>query len=63
MYICLCNGITESMVKGLAQRSICPEELACKLGVDKDNCCGKCLRNIRSIASSASNASLQSEQL
>ncbi len=62
MYVCLCNGITESMVKGLAQMSICPEKLAGKLGVDKDNCCGKCLRNIRSIASSASNASLQNEQ-
>ncbi len=63
MYICLCKGITESMVKGLAQKSICPKELAGKLGVDKDGCCGKCLRNIRSIASSASSASLQNEQL
>jgi bacterioferritin-associated ferredoxin len=61
MFICLCRGITELMVKGLAQRSICPEELAGKLGVDRDGCCGKCLRNIRSIASLASNAPLQSK--
>ncbi len=56
MYICLCNGITVSLVKGLLQRSICPEELAGKLGVDEDGCCGKCLHDIQSIASLVSNA-------
>lgn len=63
MYICLCKGITESMVKGLAQRSVCPGELARKLGLSKEGCCGKCLRNIQAIASLASDASFQSEQI
>jgi len=57
MYICLCKGVTDKAVKGLEQQNLGPEELACRLGIDKESCCGKCLRNIESLVALASGAS------
>jgi bacterioferritin-associated ferredoxin len=48
MYICICKGIKESDVRKLGQAGItCPEKLADSLGLnDKQNCCGRCIKNI-----------------
>lgn len=48
MYICICKGIKESDVRELGQAGItCPLKLANSLGLnDKQNCCGRCIKNI-----------------
>ncbi len=48
MYICLCKGIKESDVRELGQNGItCPNKLAAALELnDKQNCCGRCIKNI-----------------
>jgi len=48
MYICICKGIKESDVRELGQAGItCPKKLADSLGLnDKQNCCGRCIKNI-----------------
>jgi len=48
MYICICKGIKESVVRELGQAAItCPKKLADSLGLnDKQNCCGRCIKNI-----------------
>ena len=50
MYVCLCKGITESKVREIGpQCDGCPELLAAKLGIDDDECCRRCIRNIRGL--------------
>ncbi|WKZ32971.1 MAG: hypothetical protein QY316_00765 [Thermodesulfobacteriota bacterium] len=56
MYICLCKGITTSAVRSVCRPDMSADELASCLGIDKDGCCGKCVRNIQSIAELASGA-------
>ncbi len=48
MYVCLCKGITDSRVRELTDSDlVCQEELASRLGIDEDGCCGRCLRDIQ----------------
>lgn len=49
MYICLCKGITDSALKGLEQQNLGSDEIASRLGMDGEDCCGKCLRKITSL--------------
>jgi bacterioferritin-associated ferredoxin len=47
MYICLCKGLTESDVQQLCQKTApTADALATCLGLDDDDCCGRCARNI-----------------
>ena len=48
MYICICKGIKESDVRDLARAGItCPKKLTRSLELnDKENCCGRCIKNI-----------------
>lgn len=54
MYICLCKGITDSKVRQLGQACHqCPELLAMELGIDDEECCRRCIRNIRGLMAMA----------
>jgi bacterioferritin-associated ferredoxin len=54
MYICLCKGITESDVKECGRDGfITPQALACRLEIDADDCCGRCLKNLDEIVALA----------
>jgi bacterioferritin-associated ferredoxin len=56
MYICLCKGITESDVKECGRNGfITPQVLACRLGINAEDCCGRCLRNVEEIVALACN--------
>lgn len=56
MYICLCKGITESKVQELGRSGfITPEKLASELGINKEDCCGRCIRDIEFILMLARN--------
>jgi len=57
MYICLCKGITDSMVRGLEQQNLGSDEIALRLGVDREDCCGKCFRKIASLVAQDPGAS------
>ncbi|HLF86239.1 MAG TPA: (2Fe-2S)-binding protein [Nitrospiria bacterium] len=55
MYVCLCKGITDSRVRELADSGlVCQDELASRLGINEEGCCGRCLRDIQSLAVLAS---------
>ncbi len=56
MYVCICKGIKESDIRKLGEAGItCPKELACVLELDdKENCCGRCVKNISKFAELAS---------
>lgn len=54
MYICLCKGITESDVRDLGRAGVlCPESLTTALGMDQEDCCGRCARNIEELVALA----------
>ena len=43
MYLCLCKGLTEADVKRQARDgSRCVEALIVDLGLEDDDCCGRC---------------------
>lgn len=44
------------MVRGLEQQSLGPDEIALRLGVDREDCCGKCFRKITSLVARDSGA-------
>ncbi|HZR99767.1 MAG TPA: (2Fe-2S)-binding protein [Chloroflexota bacterium] len=47
MYLCVCNGVTESDVRRVArERYPTPDGLVRSLGLDSDGCCGRCAREI-----------------
>lgn len=55
MYVCLCKGLTESDVRragetGLVDASALREQF----GLDDEECCGRCARNIHELVSIAS---------
>ena len=55
MYVCLCKGLTESDVRRAAQScELDPDSLVKKLGLDHEDCCGRCLRNIHQLITIAS---------
>jgi bacterioferritin-associated ferredoxin len=52
MYLCLCKGLTEFDVQQLCQKTAPrAEALASSLGLDDDDCCGRCARNIQEFLS------------
>jgi bacterioferritin-associated ferredoxin len=54
MYICLCKGITDSDVRNLGCAGVVsPGALAKELGIDRDDCCGRCVAGIAKIATLA----------
>jgi bacterioferritin-associated ferredoxin len=54
VYICLCKGITESDVRKLGCGGfLTPDMLAITLGIDEENCCGRCARNIQELVALA----------
>ncbi len=54
MYICLCKGITDSHVRSLGRAGIVsPKALAEELGIDRDDCCGRCVTRIADLAALA----------
>jgi len=55
MYVCLCKGLTESDIQRAAQTcKLDPKSLAERLGLDDEDCCGRCLRNINQLIVTAS---------
>ena len=43
MYVCVCRGITEADVRGVGSRGVvAPEALIRVLGLDAEDCCGRC---------------------
>jgi len=47
MYVCLCNGITESEVREAGRAGhVMPCQLKSKFGLKKTGCCGRCAKNI-----------------
>lgn len=54
MYICLCRGITESAIRRLGEEGVvCPHALACELGLNEPDCCGRCLKKIEALTAIA----------
>jgi bacterioferritin-associated ferredoxin len=54
VYICLCRGIKETDVRELGRAGVvCPEALTTALGVDQEDCCGRCARNIEELVALA----------
>ena len=47
MYLCLCKAVTESDVKRAAQAgTTTAEALIVALGLDGDDCCGRCAQEM-----------------
>jgi len=51
MYVCLCKGLTESDVRQavLSQQlagKVDADRLTKTLGVDDEDCCGRCMKNV-----------------
>lgn len=47
MYVCLCNGITESDVREAGRTGIVmPCQLKSKFELKRTGCCGRCAKNI-----------------
>jgi bacterioferritin-associated ferredoxin len=47
MYLCLCKGLTESDVQRLCPKTPqSPDAVVARLGLEDDDCCGRCARNI-----------------
>jgi bacterioferritin-associated ferredoxin len=47
MYLCLCNGITESEVREAGRTgAVMPCQLKSKFGLTQSGCCGRCAKNI-----------------
>jgi bacterioferritin-associated ferredoxin len=56
VYICLCKGISESQVRELGQAGICSADaLALALGLEEEDVCGRCMRNIDDLVAIAAN--------
>lgn len=60
MYLCLCKGLTESDVQRVAQACQAnPKALTTALGLDDDDCCGRCAGNIDQLAACAASGCLR----
>jgi bacterioferritin-associated ferredoxin len=58
MYVCLCKGLTESDVQQVARAGkVCPETLKTCFGLDDEDCCGRCAKNIHELLAIANDAS------
>jgi bacterioferritin-associated ferredoxin len=64
MYICLCKGVTDSRVRALGRDGVVsPEALAAELGIDRDDCCGRCFAGIENLAAIAEGERLSAIRL
>ena len=58
MYVCLCKGLTESDVQEAALTGkVCPDTLKTCFGLEDEDCCGRCAKNIHELVTIATNAS------
>ena len=47
MYVCLCKGLREADIRQIALNGMGSTETVVKtLGLDDEDCCGRCARNI-----------------
>ena len=53
MYVCLCKGLTESDVRRQACGSQTVETLIADLGLEDDDCCGRCAADVEEFESIA----------
>jgi bacterioferritin-associated ferredoxin len=57
VYICLCKGITDSRVRSLGRAGIVsPDALTAELGIDRDDCCGRCVAGVSKLVTIAQEA-------
>ncbi len=57
MYLCICKGLTESHVRRVAlDVEGNPEALVAALGLEDEDCCGRCANKSCSLASMARDA-------
>jgi bacterioferritin-associated ferredoxin len=60
MYVCLCKGLAESDIHRAAQcAGAHPDSLITTLGLDDDDCCGRCVENIQELVTIASTRCFQ----
>jgi bacterioferritin-associated ferredoxin len=56
MYVCLCKGLTEADIQRAAQSGMPDSDsLTRTLGLEDEDCCGRCIRDIHQLMSIASN--------
>ena len=54
MYVCLCKGLTESDVRQVALAGmVTAESLFNVFGLEDEECCGRCAKNIHELVSIA----------
>ncbi len=64
MYVCLCKGLTESDVRQAARTGqVCPETLKMCFGLEDEDCCGRCAKNIDELVTIANSASSLTSEL
>lgn len=64
MYVCLCKGLTESDVQDAARTGqVCPETLKICFGLEDEDCCGRCAKNIDDLVAIANSASSVTSKL
>lgn len=57
MYVCLCNGITESDVREAGRAGcVTPCQLRARFRLKENGCCGRCAKNIREMVDLACQA-------
>lgn len=57
MYVCLCKGLTESDVQQAAVNgNVCPDTLKACFGLEDEDCCGRCAKNIHELVAIANSA-------
>lgn len=57
MYVCLCKGLTESDVQQAARHGkVCPDTLKTCFGLEDEDCCGRCAKNIHELVAIANSS-------
>jgi bacterioferritin-associated ferredoxin len=57
LYLCLCRAISENDVRRLGQMGVTSaKELVKVLGLNREECCGRCLLNARAFVETAKRA-------
>jgi bacterioferritin-associated ferredoxin len=64
MYVCLCKGLTESDVQQAARHGkVCPDTLKTCFGLEDEDCCGRCAKNIHELVAIANSESARTSPL
>jgi bacterioferritin-associated ferredoxin len=64
MYVCLCKGLTESDVQQAARHGkVCPDTLKTCFGLEDEDCCGRCAKNIHELVAIANSGSARASTL